>query len=350
MKPKFTDIYELIAKSFDGNITEEEKLILEEWKAESEANHKEYTDYRYLWENSKMLPFPSSIHLSHALAVTRLKANINNNRIRWIKFAAQAAAVLLLAVILSGIYTVFHTPEIPEIADVPVVYQEMKAAFGTQTSVNLPDGSAVYLNSGSAIRFPVSFSGLKERKVYLSGEGYFIVNSNPDNPFLVETDDLQIMATGTSFNVDAYDNNDAVTVALAEGELMLNRKTVQGKIDDLVIKPNHVARYNRIDNTLSWKQDEDLFKYTAWTEGKIVFVNDPIDLVMNKLSNWYNVEIILADRKLYSYRFTGTFINEPVEQVLSILNLTSSMRYTIQPAEKNGDNSYTKRKIILRSK
>ena len=350
MKSKFTDIYELIAKSFDGNITEEEESSLEEWKAESDDHLKEFEDYQYLWEHSGLSPFPSTIRLSQALAVTRLKAGISNSRTRWIRYAAQAAAVLLLAVALSGIYTVFIMEKTPVMADIPVVYQEMKAAFGTQTSVNLPDSSVVFLNSGSSIRFPVTFSGLKERKVYLSGEGFFVVNSNPDNPFLVETDDLQIRATGTSFNVDAYDNNYAVTVALVEGELEVNRKSTTGPDNTLALKPNQVANYSKAENYLSAKQDEDLFKYTAWTEGKIVFVNDPIDQVMSKLSNWYNVEIMLADRKLYSYRFTGTFINEPVEQVLSILNLTSSMRYTIKPAEKNGDNSYTKRKIFLRSK
>ena len=91
-------------------------------------------------------------------------------------------------------------------------------------------------------------------------------------------------------------------------------------------------------------------KYTAWTEGKIVFSNDPVSTVTEKLGNWYNVDIEIADRKLQKYRFTGTFIDEPLEQVLNILTLTSHMQYKVIPATKLGDNSYSKRKVILKSK
>jgi len=349
MEKKFTDIYELIAKSFDGNITDEESQILEEWKAENDTNLQEYAEYSRLWENSKLLKFPVPIDISHALNITRVKANIMTKRSRTLWYVAQAAAVLLLALIFSGVYNYFYSPVPGEIVEETTVYQEMKAAFGTQSRVDLPDGSVVFLNSGSTLRFPVSFTGSGNRHVYLSGEGYFTVKTDKAKPFIVKTDEIDIKALGTSFNVDAYKNNSLVTVALVEGELEL-KKYIYNKDNEILMKPNQVVNFNKTENILSRKDDEDLFKYTAWTEGKIVFVNDPIDMVMSKLSNWYNVDIILADKRLYSYRFTGTFINEPVEQVLNILNLTSAMRYTIQPARKNGDNSYTKRKIFLRSK
>jgi len=94
----------------------------------------------------------------------------------------------------------------------------------------------------------------------------------------------------------------------------------------------------------------DLNKYTAWIDGKIVFSDDPVNTVIQKLENWYNVDIELSDKKMENYRFTGTFLDEPLEQVLSILNLTSQMQYKVIPAKRLGDNSFSKRKIILKSK
>jgi len=208
----------------------------------------------------------------------------------------------------------------------------------------------VYLNSGSSLKFPNSFNGMKTRNVKLAGEGHFEVAKNKDQPFIVDIHKMQIKVLGTTFNVDAYANNTSFTIALVEGSIELQQKTNNGISKLLKMKPNQVAFYNQLDNKLIMETEDDLNKYTAWTDGKIILSNDPVNMVIQKLENWYNVDIELADKKLEKYRFTGTFIDEPLEQVLSILNLTSHMQYKVIPAQKLGDNSYSKRKIILKSK
>jgi transmembrane sensor len=111
-----------------------------------------------------------------------------------------------------------------------------------------------------------------------------------------------------------------------------------------------VAQFRTDENRLYINEVADMEKFYAWTEGKMVFIDDPIHVVVEKLSNWYNVDIEIADRRLDRFRFTGTFIDEPVEQILAILSRTSPMGYSIVPSRKLEDNSYTKRKIILKSK
>jgi ferric-dicitrate binding protein FerR (iron transport regulator) len=349
MNLEHDEIYDLIARSFTDELTEEESVHLNSWKAAEKSNLTAYNDFMGIWKYSNRLVLPSQIDLSKSLATTRQKAGINKAKIRWISLIRQIAAVLVLAVMFASLYNTRVKKVAPEKSEA-VVFQEVRAAYGTQTRLELPDGTMVRLNSGSTLKFPTTFSNSKTRLVYLSGEGNFVVTKNIDQPFIVAINKLQISVLGTTFNVDAYPGNSAVTIALVEGKILL-QKICKDKISDLMeLKPNQVAFFKQSENKLRWKTESDLTKYTAWIDGKIVFSNDPINTVIQKLENWYNVDIELSDKKLENYRFTGTFIDEPLEQVLSILNLTSQMQYKVIPAKKLEDNSFSKRKIILKSK
>ncbi len=342
------EIYDLIAKSFSGQLTEEEQITLNEWKLADRYNLAEYNDYTDIWNHSNHLAMLSEIDMPKSLDATRKKAGIDRRQIGWFKIFAQIAAILVLALLFSSLYNLFLVPKPYQRAEA-IVYQQVKATYGTQSRVDLADGTIVYLNSGSALRFPATFNGQKNRNVELSGEGYFTVTKNSEQPFVVDIHKLQIEVHGTTFNVDAYPGNSAFKIALVEGSIRLEQKADNSEIELMDMKPNQVATYNLSENKLSLKNEDDLTKYTAWTEGKIIFSNDPVSTVLQKLGNWYNVDIEVADRKLRKYRFTGTFIDEPLEQVLNILNLTSDMRYQVIPAQKQADNSYSKRKIILKS-
>jgi len=343
------NIYDLIAKSFSGELTDEENANLNNWKSEDKLNILEYSDFADIWKHSNRLAMSSSIDLPKSLGTTRKKAGIDRKRVKWLPVFAQIAAVLVLAVLISALYNLFLVTK-PNEKTEAIVYQQVKASYGTQSRVELADGTIVFLNSGSTLRFPGSFSGMKTRNVELTGEGHFEVAKNKEQPFIVDIHKIQVKVLGTTFNLEAYNNNSSFTIALVEGSIQLQQKTSNGVTDLMQMKPNQVAFYNQTENKLTWKTEDDLNKYTAWTEGKIVLSNDPVNTVIQKLENWYNVDIELADRKLEKYRFTGTFIDEPLEQVLNILNLTSKMEYTVIPATKLGDNSYSKRKIILKSK
>lgn len=340
-------IYSIIIRSFNGEITATEKETLQHWKESSRENLEEYLDFETIWKESGKLSTRKPVHSDQALSRIHRQAGMGKKRrIFWI---TQAAAVLLLSILFGGLYNHFNDKPVTG-AKVEMAYQEVKASYGTQTTVSLSDGTVVNLNSGSVLKFPVSFADNNQRKVELMGEGFFEVAHNEELPFIVEAGKLQVEVLGTRFNMDAWPDNENITVALVEGSVEIQQATNSGITTLTRMEPGQVAALHLSENKLRVSRQENLGKYYAWTEGKIVFVDDPIQVVVEKLSNWYNVDIVIADNKLQRYRFTGTFIEEPVDQVLSLLSMTSPMQYVIEPSQKQSDNSYSRRRIILKSR
>jgi transmembrane sensor len=340
-------IHEIIIRSLTNTISQSERALLESWKGQSRANLLEYLDYETIWKESGRLSIPEAPDLNQALKQIRKKTGLHTpfKMAYWYN----AAAVILLSVMFAGLYHIFTKPA----ADNPesfVVYQVVKATYGTQSQIQLADGTTVHLNSGSSIKYPVSFDSPSERTVELSGEAFFEVHKDIGRPFLVDIGKLKVNVTGTRFNVNAYEGNSDITVALIEGEVELSRPAASGYTALAKLKPGEVARLSLNENRLYINDEGELDKHYAWIEGKIVFMDDPIQIVAEKLSNWYNIDIEIADPKLDRYRFTGTFIEEPIEQILALLSRTSPMMYTITPSRKLDDNSFTRRKITLRSK
>jgi len=351
MNPISDYMHSLIAKQLTAQLSEAEASELEDWKLANSENLQEYNDFVALWAQSGSLKMPNPINQFEAQSAIRKKAGINTSKTKWINWAVQAAAVVVLSLIFSGIYNSLNNNRVQSVADnSSPIYQEIKAAYGTQAKVELADGTKVFLNSGSKLRFPQTFANQQQRTVFLDGEGYFEVTKNKEQSFIVQANKLNISVLGTKFNVDAYTDNASISVALVEGSVMLQGNAGNLNKDLMELKPNQVATLNPTDQTLSKTDVPDLYKYTAWINGRIVFYGDPIQTVVKKLEKWYNVEIVISDSKLEDYKFTGTFINEPLEQILNVLSMSSQMTYVVKPTVKQTDNSMSKRKIILKSK
>ena len=351
MNPISDYMHSLIAKQLTAQLSEAEASELEDWKLANSENLQEYNDFVALWAQSGSLKMPNPINQFEAQSAIRKKAGINTSKTKWINWAVQAAAVVVLSLIFSGIYNSLNNNRVQSVADnSSPIYQEIKAAYGTQAKVELADGTKVFLNSGSKLRFPQTFANQQQRTVFLDGEGYFEVTKNKEQSFIVQANKLNIRVLGTKFNIDAYTDNASISVALVEGSVMLQGNAGNLNKDLMELKPNQVATLNPTDQTLSKTDVPDLYKYTAWINGRIVFYGDPIQTVVKKLEKWYNVEIVISDSKLEDYKFTGTFINEPLEQILNVLSMSSQMTYVVKPTVKQTDNSMSKRKIILKSK
>lgn len=346
---KNQQIEALIIKSFNNRTSNEELNELHSWINYSEKNKNKYESYFQLWNDSKHLVLSDSIDIESALLQTKQQIPIFKKRKRWLKVIQQVAAVVLLAVAFSVFYQQFK--ERSSIAPIEqTVYQEVNASCGTQTRLTLSDGSVVWLNSGSTLCFPLSFRNQNNRKVELQGEGYFDVKKNEKQPFIVHTSAIDVKVLGTSFNVSAYKNEHEITVALVEGKVALV-KEINGVIKKILeLNPMESAIFNPKKNNIVHSKVDLIDKYTAWKDGRIVFYNDPIEKVVSRLENWYNVEIEVDDSTLSKYHFTATFIDESLEQVFKLLSLSSPMEYEIIPAKKNSNNSYGKRKILLTHK
>jgi ferric-dicitrate binding protein FerR (iron transport regulator) len=338
-----SQIESLIIKDFSGHSTPEEKQTITNWVNQSSANKQSFEAYRKLWKDSRLLTLNDTIDTEFALKESKKQIPGFNRKTRWLTYWKQAAAVLVVSILISSAFNFLLKPTIN--SDY-VIYQEVKAAFGTQTQLQLADGTTVWLNAGSRLSFPTSFENQQQRKVQLVGEGFFEVTKDRKHPFIVSTSKLDIKVLGTSFNVNAYENEDEITVALKEGKVSILKTTNNDSKQLLDLNPLEVASYNLSSNQILHTKDADLKRYTAWKEGLIVFFDDPVEKVVSRLENWYNVKIEVKDKELLKEHITGTFNDNSLEQVLQFLSIMSPIEY--QFVEDNtGEN---KQKIILSRK
>ncbi|WP_066631940.1 FecR family protein [Labilibacter marinus] len=343
-----TYIENIITKQILEGLEANEQEVLDKWLAESDKNIKDYQAYRKIWNKSKKLVLSDEIDVEVSLKKTKKQIGFKTPK-RWLVYARQAAAVLLLSLLISYLYQ--NRPIDSKIAiNEKTIYQEITASYGTRSKLLLSDGTQVWLNSGSTLKFPTAFKQGKKREVLLDGEAFFEVHTDSLRPFIVNTSKLDVKVYGTSFNVSAYNSYRNMTVALTEGKVSLIK---DGSLKDeelVVMEPEQVAVFNNKSGKLDCKKDSYIEKHTAWKDGQIIFYGDPIWVVVRRLEKWYNVDIDVADKELNKYRFTATFIDESLEQVLNLLSLSSSMDYKITSARKQDDNSFSKRKITLKVK
>lgn len=317
----------LIVKYLQGTLSVEEHALFSEILSQSEQKRKQFEHFQKIWDEAVALHYSDEIDLEQALKVTKKQIPQFKKRVIKLQWLVQAAAVLLLSLVFGATITYFtnQKPASPISAAQPV-YEEIKAAYGTQTKISLADGTSVWLNSGSQLKFPSSFENQPTRHVELIGEGYFEVSKNPQQPFVVHANDLSVKVLGTSFNVNAY-QQDHVQVALVEGKVSLS-KTSNGKSKELLqLKPSEVADYDKQDSEILLSTADRIQNYMAWTEGKIVLSDVSTEELINRLESWYNVKIEVAEPSLWNNHFTGTFDDESLDQVLKYLSISTSFKY-----------------------
>ncbi len=204
-----------------------------------------------------------------------------------------------------------------------IAYNEVYTPLSAKTRFVLPDSTIVWLNSGSRLKYPFSFSG-KTREVYLTGEGYFKVAKNKKIPFVVKTNKLNITAYGTSFDVMAYPDDPTVWTTLVNGtvkvESVKDRKYI-------FLKPSTQALFNIKTETLKGYRVDTRF-YTSWKDGKLIFRNEPLGIVAHKLERWFNCTIHIQDTKLINYRYTGNIEMETLREVMELIQITTPVKYT----------------------
>ena len=259
----------------------------------------------------------------------------------------RAAAIFILPVLSFGLYMSFKYQSINQgQLSVNQAYNEVFSSVDAITKVTLPDGSNVWLNHSSTLKYPAIFQG-NTRCVELNGEGYFEVNHNSKMPFIVKTGELQIKAIGTTFNIMAYPDEDRIETSLINGEVELQRTESDGKVIPMLkMKPTDLAVFHKSNYEISTHTIDD-DRYFSWKEGKLVFNKEPIGKVVKKLGRWFNVDIQVKDPELLDLTYTATFVSETLPQVMELLALVSPVRYSISNRELISNGTYTKRKIIL---
>ena len=338
-------IHLLMSGYFIGNLTESELRELKDDLELIPADRKIFEDYRLLWEQSGQSTVPNPIDVESDLL--KVKRKIQFKKINLFHFLQRAAAVLLLAGLFSATYIYFyHNDSITYLSERKVMEQEITTVFGARSKFQLPDGTTVTLNSGSKLVFPVEFKG-NNRKVSLTGEAFFEVTPDTSKPFIVKTSLLNVKVMGTAFDLQAYPGTDEIATTLVHGRVILESESI-GVVTKLAdLKPFERAVYKISGKTIKLSSEEDLDKFVGWKEGKLVFFNDPIDKVAEKIGNWYNVTVTISNSELLRFHFTATFTDEPIEHVLDLLSKSSPIRYRIKKAARLSNNTYSKREIVL---
>jgi len=197
------------------------------------------------------------------------------------------------------------------------IIETVTTPYGARTSFKLPDGSEVWLNSGSKISFPKQYG--KVRNVELLGEAYFEIVKD-GKPFVVKTNLGTVEVMGTSFDAKAYADEPFETT-LVEGSVKVCNNTNQVA----TLKPSQQTTITPA-NELSLK-DVNTELSTSWREGRLMFVKEPFGKVARQLERWYNVKIELQGEKLKKLGYTGTIEMETFGEVLELINTTTPIKY-----------------------
>jgi len=196
-------------------------------------------------------------------------------------------------------------------------YNTLKTPCGGEYAVTLSDGTRVYLNAASELKYPVQFDG-KKREVHLSGEAYFEVTKDTSRPFYVVTDAVRVKVYGTEFNVNTYGVGGTQTT-LVSGKVGIRGKDSK---QEYIMKPSQLAEFGD-HGEFKGIREVNVTAYTAWKEGYFVFEDEGLEDILNRLSRWYDVDVFYGNEKVKSYHFTGHM--EKYENVETILNAISKM-------------------------
>jgi ferric-dicitrate binding protein FerR (iron transport regulator) len=345
---------ELLKKYLNNSCTDKEFEEFARW-VEKEISHKEgkslgFDDWLsfepdYKLKNSKKY----SALLDKIHHNINLKSQRENKRTTIGKVASwlsRVAAILFIPLLGVMFYMLSNNNiQTDKLADLAIDSVEIIAPIGSRTVVQLSDGSKVYLNYGSKIKYPRIFTG-DTREIALEGEGYFEVTPNPDKPFIVKARKINVKALGTAFNVLAYPGDDIIATTLVDGKVVIEKAMPGGKTEPVgtMVPGQHVA-YNPKSGEI-YSTNGNIAKYIAWKDGKLIFDNEPITKVAEKLSRMYNVDIEVAD-EIKDYTYTVTLVNDPLLLVLDLMTDVTDVRYKTYPRKKLADGTFSKLKIRI---
>lgn len=265
---------------------------------------------------------------------------------------AGIAAGLIVAFLLGELYITkvkMYTPR----AAVATTFSEIRAPLGSNSEVSLPDGTQVILNAGSILRYRSDYN-TDNRDISLIGEGYFKVAKNIEIPLKVSAGNINVKAVGTEFNIKAYEDEGTIETTLVEGKVEISQSGLNEDIDKYVdLNPNQKAIYIKetkdftiaeIKNTVApvskpvrtiydnilISPKVDISQVVAWTQGKLIFRGESLEKLCVELQRKYDVTFIFGDEEIKKFRFSGVLLDETLEQVLNVIELTAPIKHYVE--------------------
>ncbi len=359
-------IWNLMARKFSGDATAEElaelellllqspqenysmEILLDLWNSKPELN-RQYSENKYKelilrMRHTGIDEGRFTNNDEHIVGDNETKPNKSK---KWFLWAGSFIIIFGLAVffLLQHNKATGNTKQ-PEV----LAKNEINTKYGSKTNIVLPDGTKVWLNAGSKMTYNKDY-GINLREVNLTGEAYFDVIKNPQKPFIIHTNKINIKVLGTAFNVRCYPDEKNTETSLVRGSLEVTMKDGGEKI---ILKPNEKLIFSNNESLpvitsnnnpgkiipnvpgnvfelshLSVLPQDSSIVETSWVNNKLVFRSETFEEVALKMERWYAVSIIFKNEKLKTKKFTGVFENETIEQALNALQLTTSFVYRI---------------------
>lgn len=321
--------YDEIAGYIRQELSEQERHKIDMWINSSAENRKLFEQLLNEWENIYDSPEQSvradkdkiwsgiSSHIRTSLPVKSYTRKL------LIKVAGIAAMV---AIIVGVAATVFVKSTIDS-AFLSQSVTTIETMQGQKMQMTLPDGTKVWLNSGSKLTYAGDFNR-SERIVNLEGEAFFNVTKNQSKRFKVRTSDVDIVVKGTSFDVSAYNDDREISVSLLEGKVVITDKTGKYMTD---LNPDELAIISRQNLKYTLFKD-DANTYRSWTQDQLIFYNEDIYEVTKKLERWYgiNIKLVNPDEK---QKYTFSVKTESLRELLELFNKLTPIDYKINGKE-----------------
>jgi transmembrane sensor len=348
------NIDSLLVKYIIGPASEAERNTVETWLKESKANQNYFNQLKDIYLLGKTTKQPSGFDAGQSLQ--RIKGNyyqakyageMDNRKIlrfrRHLLVAAIFVAAMGLGFLLKSALALKEKPVI----HMARIYNVVMAPRGSKSKIILPDGSIVWLNAGSSVKYPMNFLQ-GDREVFLSGEAFFDVAKVKNKRFIVRASDLAIKVWGTKFNVKAYPEEKTIVTTLVEGSVSIQKIKNTSRVKETYLSPNQTAIFFKetgkehvIDNnnaalnkvepkpSMVVKEKVNTILYTSWKDDKWVIEGITLGDLASELERRYNMNIMFENNSIKHYRFNGIITNETLEQLLEVMKISAPIDYTI---------------------
>ena len=245
----------------------------------------------------------------------------SHSKVGVLYYVVRIAAVLIIAVLLGVFINSYRN------TSDPAIYYS-KAPSGSISEIILPDGSCVFLNSASEIKYVIDENN-KIREVFLSGEAWFDVTKNEKKPFIVHTPFYDVKVTGTKFNVKAYGSDNESATTLEEGRVIIQSNSYARITEDIVLDPGEQMVMKKEAKVCS-VQKVNTNWFTSWKDNKLIFVNMALKDLVVLLERKYGVDIEIKTPDILNLHFDGTLKNESIFEILEIITHTLPVKYNIK--------------------
>lgn len=321
-RPTDKQIEEVLA----GIATPEDAKLVAEWFTTEEGS--DYLEAAMTRDSELIKNEVADLYVNHDIPSRQMLEQIRKNiRVKKLKrICFRVAAVLIPVLFIIGFYIqlnskvdLFGTSE----------YEEVIVDKGERIQIMFQDGTRVYINSDSKLKYPKKFA-LNTREVFLEGEAYFVVAKNKNRPFIVNLNGPAIQVVGTSFNVQDYPENKDIVVCLDEGSINLTLPTEK----KYPVRPGERLIYNKESNECTISRMEDMHRLSMWKQNVIVFKDTPLPEVIKVLNRWYDVDFKIEDERALTYVYTLTSDNTLLEKVLMDLEKIAPVKFDYNEEKK----------------